>query len=92
MEGVRQKEAEALAAEKEGDFKRAIQIWEKILEAYPRWELGFAHYNLAGCYTCAGHIDLAVETYRKAIALSPNDPMFTEALESVLEARRLGHI
>ena len=92
MEDVRQNEGEALTAAKEGDFNRAIQIWEQILEAFPRWELGFAHYNLADCYTCTGQIDLAIEMYRKAIALSPNDPMFTEALESVLEARRQGHI
>ncbi len=92
MEDVRQKEAEALAAEKEGDFECAIQIWEQILEAFPRWELGYAHYNLAGCYEETGKIDLAIETYRKAIALSPNDPMFTGTLESLLEARRQGHI
>ena len=92
MEEVRQREVEAIAAGKEGDFTRAIQIWEQILEAYPRWELGYAHYNLADCYTCVGQIDRAIEAYHQAIALSPDDPMFTEALASVLEARRLGHI
>lgn len=92
MEDVRQKEAEAFAAGKEGNFERAIEIWEQILEAYPRWENGFAHYNLADCYACAGKIDLAIEAYRNAIAQSPNDPMFTEALESLLGARKLGHI
>ena len=68
MEDVRQREAEALAAGTEGDFTRAIQIWEQILGAYPRWQLGYAHYNLADCYTCVGQIERAIETYHQAIA------------------------
>jgi tetratricopeptide (TPR) repeat protein len=92
MDDVREKEAQAIAAENSGDFDTAIQIWEQILHAYPRWEHGVAHYNLAGCYEETGQIDLAIETYRKAITLSPNDPMFSETLESLLEARKLGHI
>lgn len=92
MEDVRQKEREAFAAEKDGDFESAILIWEQILEAYPRWENGYAHYHLADCYTRTGQIDLAVEAYRNAIALAPKDTMFSEALESLLKARKLGHI
>jgi tetratricopeptide (TPR) repeat protein len=92
MDDVRKMEAQAFAAEKAEDFERAILIWNQILELYPRWELGFTHYNLAGCYEETGQIDLAIETYRKAIEISPKDPMFSDALESLLEARSMGKI
>lgn len=89
---VRQKEQQALAAQIEGDFERAIMIWNQILAAYPDWEHGFTHYNLAGCYEEAGQIDLAIETYRTAIKISPKDPMFSDALKSLMEARKSGYI
>jgi tetratricopeptide (TPR) repeat protein len=92
VEDVREKEAQAIAAQNEGDFENAIQIWKQILGAYPNWEHGYAHYHLANCYVDAAQIDLAVEAYRKAIAIAPEDTMFSEALDSLLEARKMGHI
>jgi tetratricopeptide (TPR) repeat protein len=92
MCGVREMEAQALAAEAAKDFKRAIIFWNQILELYPRWEHGFSHYNLAGCYVETGQIDLAIETYRKAIELNPNVTMFTDTLEGLFQARKAGYI
>ena len=92
MEDVRQSESEAYAAQSAGDFERAIQIWVEILEKYPQWEGGYAHYYLADCYTRTGRIDLAIEAYREAIALGPNDKLFSDALESLMQARNLGRI
>lgn len=92
MDNVRELEAQAHIAQKTGDYETAIRLYNEILSAYPRWELGYTHYVLAGCYVHVGQIDLAIETYRQAIALDSNETMFTDGLNSLLEARKLGYV
>ena len=92
MENVRLKEAEALKAAENGNHASAVSLWKEILSAYPNWEHGYGHYHLGNCYVDAGRLDLAIEAYRKAIDLAPEDSLFSETLESLLEARKLGYI
>ncbi len=92
MDNVREVESQAHIAHKTGDYEKAIKLYNEILSAYPRWEHGYTHYALADCYVEIGQIDLAVETYRQAIALHPNETMFTDTLAYLLEARKLGNV
>ncbi|MBY0560751.1 MAG: tetratricopeptide repeat protein [Hyphomicrobium sp.] len=70
----------------------AADCWLRILSAHDNWEHGYAHYNLANCYTSLGRLDDAESEYRNAIRIAPNDALFAEALSSLQAARRDGLI
>jgi tetratricopeptide (TPR) repeat protein len=89
---LRELEAAALEAQRDGRFYDAIPMWNTILARQPTWEHGYAHYYLADCYTRTGQISLAEDAYRMAIAIAPEDTLFSDTLNSLLEARRLGNI
>ena len=88
----RQVELRALEAQQAGDFVGAIALWNELLKEYPNWELGYSHYSLADCYTRIGELDLAEEAYKKAMSLSPQDTLFSNALESFVSARAAGYL
>jgi tetratricopeptide (TPR) repeat protein len=85
-------EKRALEAQKDGEYEAAIRLWREIIEIVPNWEHGYAHYNLADCYTCTAQLDEAEEAHRLAVELEPQNEMFSSALESFMEARRSGAI
>lgn len=92
MIDLRRVEKAALSAQKSGNFKDASEKWEYIIRVEPRWEAGYAFYYLADCYVRLGKIDLAESAYRKAFEISPEDSLFSDALDSFVNARSAGHI
>lgn len=82
----------ASGAQLAGDWAEAARIWQEIIAAYPRWEVGWAHYHLAGCYVDLGQLDEAEAVYRQAIEIAPHNPIFRETLESLVQAREAGLI
>jgi len=92
MADLRELEKIALQAQMSGRWQDAINAWLTLLEIEPRWELGYAHYHLADCYLRIGQVDQSELAYRKALEFDPQDSMFTDALESFLNARRAGYI
>lgn len=90
LQDLRSLETDALNAQKSGDYLKAIELWTNLLARAPRWEHGYPHYHMADCYTRVGKFDLAERSYRAAIALAPEDEMFSIALGSLIEARKSG--
>jgi tetratricopeptide (TPR) repeat protein len=92
MPDLRELEAKALAAQRSENWDLAVAVWNSILADQPNWESGYGYYNLADCYTRLGQLDSAEAAYRQAISIAPEDSLFSETLESLVEARRAGHI
>jgi tetratricopeptide (TPR) repeat protein len=92
MRNLRELEADALTAQRLENWSAALALWSTILADRPNWEGGYGYYYLADCYTRLGQLDSAEEAYRRAISIAPEDSLFSEALGSLVEARKLGHI
>lgn len=89
-EDPRRLEERALQLQRDGSFAEATDVWLALVQAIPNWEFGYPHYYLADCYTRIGQLDLAEAAYRRAIAIAPEDALFSDALKSFLEARAAG--
>lgn len=92
MGDLRALEADAFAAQRSEDWPAALALWTRILASQPNWECGYGYYNQADCYTRLGQLDSAEEAYRRAILVAPEDSLFSDTLESLVEARKLGRI
>ena len=92
MSDLRELEAMALEAQKQGQYDRAIEFWSQLLGEAPSWESGYAHYYLADCYLRSGQVALAEKAYREAISISPGDTLFSDALTSLQDAKRAGYV
>jgi tetratricopeptide (TPR) repeat protein len=91
-EPLRDIEAKAFEAQYAGDYAAAIGHWLNLVRRQPNWESGNPYYNLANCYFEMGRIAEAEEAYRKAADIAPEDDMFVDALNSLIEARRAGYL
>ena len=80
-------EAKAFAAQKAGDYNDAARLWLDLICRAPCWEFGYLYYNLANCYVRLARLDEAEQAYKRAISVAPEDQMFSEALQSLLQAR-----
>lgn len=92
MADLRALEQQALNAQQVGEFHNAAEIWLKIISQQADWEHGYAHYNLANCYFRLGKVDKAEIEYSMAIEVEPENTMFSDALESLREARARGDV
>ena len=76
------------SALKSGQTDRAISLFEDFVARFPddQSRFGFVVFNLARAYTEQNNINMAIETYKRFIALDPNR---AEAALATLEAVRL---
>jgi Flp pilus assembly protein TadD len=90
MDDLRLLEQKALLAQNANDFASAKEAWRAIVTKQFNWEHGYAHYNLANCCVRLGLLDEAEVAYRDAVSVEPNDPLFSDALLGLLQARKDG--
>ena len=69
-----------------GQAERARGIFEALLEIDPSSH--YAHYAVGQCLKRLGRIDRARTHLRLAVALSPDDPLYSGALDRLPPARR----
>ena len=69
-----------------GQTDRARGTFEGLLEVDPSSH--YAHYAIGQCLKRLGRIDRARTHLRLAVALSPDDPLYSGALERLPPARR----
>ena len=74
------------------EFHLAVQIWREIIKHQDNWEHGNAHYNLGNCYFRLGKLDEAETEYGRAMKLEPENDMFSQAFESLRDARARGSV
>ena len=89
-ESLQNIESKAFEAQNAGEYTAAIGHWLNLIRRQPNWEFGYAHYNLDNCYVRMRRIAEAEEAYRKAMDIAPEDELFADALNSLLDARRAG--
>ena len=70
----------AYLREKTGEWAEAIGIYEDLLEQVP--DQLEAHFRIGTCYEKLKRWDKAVETYRRSLAVNPNQPPVIQALEA----------
>ena len=63
----------------EGEFEKAIQVYEKILDS--GFEAADLYYNLGNAYFKSNKLNYAILNYERAILLSPNDEDIQHNLE-----------
>jgi tetratricopeptide (TPR) repeat protein len=69
-----------------GQAERARGTFETLLEIDPTSH--YAHYAIAQCLKRLGRVDRARTHLRLAVAMSPDDPLYSGALERLPPARR----
>jgi len=69
-----------------GQAERARAAFDELLEIDPSSH--YAHYAIGQCLKRLGRIDRARTHLRLAVALSPNDPLYTGALGRLPPARQ----
>jgi Tfp pilus assembly protein PilF len=69
-----------------GQAERARRTFEALLEIDPSSH--YAHYAMAECLKRLGRIDRARTHFRLAVALAPDDPLYSGALGRLPPARR----
>lgn len=84
------KDGSAAACHEMGDlcydshkYDEAIEWYNKVLAMDPAH--GLAKSGIANCEKDKGNLEIAIETYKQAVALSPADPTFTFNLAQVLQ-------
>ena len=85
-------EKRALKSQTAGEYENAIKLWCEIIQTAPNWEHGNAHHNLAHCYFMTTQFDEAERAYRNAVEREPQNEMFSNALQSFVDAKRSGVI
>jgi tetratricopeptide (TPR) repeat protein len=85
-------EQAAFAAERRKDYPEAIELWLRLIEEYGNWEHGYACYYLSNCYVHIGRFDEAEYWLVEAVKIEPKDEMFSDALESLRDAKKSGII
>jgi tetratricopeptide (TPR) repeat protein len=58
----------ALAAEREGSFEEAAEVYRELLDRQPTADLWF---NLGNCFFALGRLESASDAYRQALSIAP---------------------
>jgi tetratricopeptide (TPR) repeat protein len=90
IDDLRTIERQALDAQKEGDYPKAIKLWTRLLRQQANWEHGYGCYYLANCFASLRQFDEAEKYYAEAARIEPNDSLFSDALTSLQEAKKAG--
>lgn len=77
-------ERKALALQKEGQLREAIELFSSIAKEQPDWEHGGVFYNLACCHEDLGEFELAERCYSDALRYQPKNPIFLGGYASFL--------
>ncbi|MFQ5513023.1 MAG: tetratricopeptide repeat protein [Myxococcota bacterium] len=83
MSEVKQLYQQAFSAFAEGDYARAISLYQKVLEADPGFALGYQ--GLAEAYGRSDQLDRAIESIREAIRLEPEESLYHTSLSRFLQ-------
>ena len=73
---------DAIAAHQAGNIDAAIGGYERFLKVYPDTLIALS--NLGAAYASTDRLPEAVEAYRRALVLAPNDPDIHENLAQAL--------
>jgi Flp pilus assembly protein TadD len=77
-------EEKALALQRSGQLREAIEQFAAIAKEQPDWEHGTVFYHLACCYEDLSEFSSAEQSYRNALVYQPKNPIFLGGLASFL--------
>ena len=75
-------EQQALAKQRNREYKDALALWLELACLQPNWEHGMVYYGISGCFEELGDYQQARSNLEKALSIEPDNEMFVGAKAS----------